>query len=297
MSVENPEQPLWVFRLTSGLAGRLIPLSAFLVVASIALYGLVASQYLPTAPFSVPALVLTAILVIPVHEALHGAGYFAFGGRPKFGAGIRGAMPYFYATCPGKRFTWGRMFIIGALPLVAIDIVAIALAGYSPLVLPAGLAFVLNTTGAVGDLWMMAVMLQTPRTALFEDTDEPAMIAWPGPGTQTPARPPRGLDPRGYESLATWGMVGVGLFLALFFVVSLIEVTLARALANGRLAVGNIELASATTTNGHFSARVSLLPDLVLAVVFAAVLTWAARKIVGGLRARTSRRRSPEDDA
>ena len=78
---------------------------------------------------------------------------------------------------------------------------------------------------------------------------------------------------------------------------SLIEVTLARASANGTLAVGNLELASATTTNGHFSARVSLLPDLVLAALFSAVLTWAARKIVGGLRAWNAKRRPPEDDA
>jgi hypothetical protein len=294
--VNQPEQPLWVFRLTTGLSARLIPLSAFLVVASIALYGLLARDSLAAAPFSVPALVLTAILVIPVHEALHGAGYFAFGGRPKFGAGIKGAMPYFYATCPGKRFTWGQMLIIGALPLVVIDIAAVALAGYSPLVLPAGLAFVLNTTGAVGDLWMMAVMLQTPRTALFEDTDEPAMIAWPGPGTQAPARPPHGLDPRGYESLVTWGTVAIGLFLALLFAISFLEVSLARASANGILSVGNIELASATVANGRFSGRVSFLADLVLAAVFSAVLTWAARLLARRRRARKARR-TPEDDA
>jgi hypothetical protein len=132
---------------------------------------------------------------------------------------------------------------------------------------------------------------------LFEDTDEPAMIAWPGSGTQAPAPSPRGVDPRGYESLATWGLVGIGLFVALLFGVSFLEVSLARASANGILSVGNIELASATTTNGHFSARVSLLPDLVLAVVFTAGLMWAARKIVGGRRARTATRRPPEDDA
>src|SRR5258708_12229259 len=112
------------------------------------------------------------------------------------------------------------MLIIGSLPLVDIDIAAVTLAGYSPLVLPAGLAFVLNTTGAVGDLWMIAVMLQTPRTAMFEDTDEPAMIAWPGPGIKTPPRPPRGLDPRGYDSLATWGMLAIGLFLTFSFPIS-----------------------------------------------------------------------------
>ncbi len=157
-------------------------------------------------------------------------------------------------------------------------------------------AFVLNTTGAVGDLWMLVVMLQTRRTALFEDTDEPAMIAWPGPGIQTPARPPRGLDPRGYESLVTWGMVAIGLFLALLFAISFLEVSLARASANGILSVGNIELASATVTNGRFSGRVSFLADLVLAAVFSAVLTWAARLLARRRRARKARR-PPEDDA
>jgi hypothetical protein len=295
--MNQPEQPLWVFRLTSGLAARLIPLSAFLVVASIALYGLLARQALATAPFSVPALVLTAVLLIPVHEALHGAGYLAFGGRPKFGAGIKGALPYFFATCPGKRFTWGQMLIIGALPLVVIDIVAVALAGYSPLVVPAMLAFLLNNTGAVADLWIIAVMLQTPRTALFEDTDGPAMIAWPGPGTQTPPRPPRGLDPRGYESVVNWSVVAIVLFPAFLFAISFVEVALAGASANGKLMVGSFELASATTANGRFSARFSFLPDVVLAVVFTAVLTWAGRKIVARLRAKNARRRPPEDDA
>ena len=75
------------------------------------------------------------------------------------------------------------------------------------------------------------------------------------------------------------------------------EVALARASANGTLMMGSIDLASVTTTNGHFSARVSLLPETVLAVVFAAVLTWAARKLFNGLRARNAGRRPPEDDA
>jgi hypothetical protein len=290
------EQPLWVFRLTSGVMARLIPLSVLLVVASVALYGLLARQALATAPFSVPELVLTTVLLIPVHEALHGAGYLAFGGRPKFGAGIRGGMPYFFATCPGKRFTWGQMLIIGALPLIAIDAVAIALAGYSSLVVPAMLAFLLNTTGAVGDLWIIALMLQTPRTAMFEDTDEPAMIAWPGPETKIPPRPPRGLAPRGFESFGKWSLIAAGLLLALYIAITIIELGLARASANGTLMLGSIELASVTETNGRVSGRFGILPALVMAAVLA-FLIGAAARVLAHRRTANKTRRPPEDDA
>jgi len=297
MAVQNPDQPLWTFRLTSGLTARLVPLTFVLFVASIAVYLLLARQSLGAATFSVPALVLTIPLVMVVHEALHGLGFLMFGGRPKFGAGIKGAMPYFFATCPGKRFAWGRTLIIGALPLVVIDVVALALAGYRPLAVPAMLAFAINNAGAVGDLWIIAVILQTPRTALFEDTDEPAMIAWPGPGTQTPARPPRGLAPHGFESVVTWAAVAISLFMASLLAIQIVEVALARASANGVLALGSVELASASTTNGHFSARVSLLPTAVMAAVLASVLTWAARLLAGRRRAGKETRRPPEDDA
>jgi Putative zincin peptidase len=266
--------------MTSGLAARITPLGLVLFVASVAIYALLARQTLAAAPFPVLLIVVTLVLVVPIHEALHGVGFIMFGGRPKFGAGIRGGVPYFFAICPGKRFSWGRTVITGALPLVAIDIAALALAGYSPLVVPAMLAFALNTAGAVGDLWILAVILQTPRTASFEDTDEPAMIAWPGPGTPSPVRRPRGLDPHGFESVVTWSGVAIGLFLALFAAMGLIEVSLARMSPNGTLAVGNVVLASVTTSNGHFSGRVSFLPALVLAAVLAVALTWATRMVI-----------------
>jgi hypothetical protein len=291
----DAEQPLWVFRITSGLTARLAPISLVLFAGSIALYVLLARQSLATATFSVPVLIFIVPAVLVVHEALHGLGFIVFGGRPKFGAGVKGVMPYFFATNPGRRFTWGPTLVIGVLPLVVIDVVALALAGSSTFAVPAMLAFALNTSGAVADLWIIAVILQTPRTALFEDTDEPAMIAWPGPGTQVPARPPRGLDPQGYESVVTWSTVGLCLFLLMFLAMSVIEFALARAAADGRLAVGNVELASGTVTNGRFSGHYNLVPTTALAAVFAIVLTWAAR-LLAHRRRGSNARRSPEDD-
>jgi hypothetical protein len=272
--MEVPEQPLWVFRLSSGLAARLGPLALVLFVAAIASYALLTRHTLETAQIPYVLTILTPILVLPVHEALHGAGFLVFGGRPKFGAGIKGGAPYLFATCPGKRFSWGRTLVIGALPLVVIDVAALALAGYAPLVVPAMLAFAFNTAGAVGDLWMIAVILQTPRTATFEDNDEPAMVAWPGPGTTNPAWTPRGLDPHGGESLVMWTGLAAVIFLAAFLVIGIVEVSLTRASANGTLAIAGVELASMTKT----TVRVNLLPETVLSAVVATVLTWAVRK-------------------
>ncbi len=280
--VDTPDQPLWVFRMTGGLAARLLPLSFILFVASIVVYVAVARQTLTTAPIPFLLTLVTVALVLVVHEALHGVGFLLFGGRPKFGAGVKGGAPYFFAMCPGKRFTWGRFLVIGALPLVVIDVAALALAGYSPLVVPAILAFAFNTAGAVGDLWMIGVILQTPNTATFEDTDEPAMIAWPGPGTRRPEKLPRGLDPQGFESLVKWTGLATVLFAAAFLVIGIVEVSLARASANGTLAIGSVVLASMTKT----TVRVNLLTQAMLAAIVAAALTWSVMTL--SRRARKS---------
>ena len=284
--MDNPEQPLWVFRMTGGLAARLTSLALILFVVSFALYALLARRTLDVAQIPYLPTILTPFAVLFVHEGLHGAGFLVFGGRPKFGAGIKGGAPYLFAMCPGKRFSWGRFLVIGALPLVVIDGAALALAGYSPLVVPATLAFAFNTAGAVGDLWMIAVILQTPRTAQFENTDEPAMIAWPGPGTIRPAKLPHGLNPHGFESVVVWVSVAAVVFLACFLVVGIAEVQLARASPNGILSVGSVVLASVTTAGAHYSVGANLSVQTVLAVVLAAPLTWAA-----GRRARRARRK------
>ena len=287
-----PDEPLWDFRLTSPLAARLAPLGLLLFVASIVAYAILARQPLNSAPIPSPLTIgLTLVLVLVVHEALHGVGYLMFGGRPRFGAGIKGAAPYFYATCQGQRFGWGQFLVIGTLPLVVIDVVAIGLAWYSPLAVAAMLAFALNTAAAVGDLWIIALILQTPRSTLFESTHTPSIVAWPGLGAPTPGRRPRGLDPRGFESVAFWPYVVLGLLIGLFFLMSLLGVELARGSANGRLAVGNLELAWATTTKGHFSAGVSAPPLLLSSAVLTFALTWVARALVSRLTKRRNRPR------
>jgi len=282
--MENPEEPLWVFRMTGGIVARLGPLSLVMFAVSIAFYATVAWRTLGPAPIPYVATVVAVLVVFVLHEALHGVGFLAFGGRPKFGAGIKGGAPYLFAMCPGKRFSWGRFLVIGLLPLAVIDAGALALAGYGPLVVPAMLAFAFNTAGAVGDLWMIAVILQTSSTATFEDSAEPALIAWPGRGTVRPVRQPRGLDPRGGESAVVWVSVAVVAFVALFAGIGFVDLSLARASANGVLAIANIQLAAVTTTGGHVSGSANLTAQVVMAAILAAPITWAAWR-------RTRRRR------
>lgn len=282
---EVPSEPLWVFRLTTGLAARLAPLGLLLFVASIVVYALVARQPLNSAPIPSPLTIVVALLLVfIVHEALHGVGYLMFGGRPRFGAGIKGAAPYLYVTCSGKRFGWGQFLVIGTLPLAVIDVVTVAIAWYSPLTVAAMLAFALNTAAAAGDLWIIALILQTPRSTSFESTRTPSIIAWPSPGAPSPARLPRGLDPHGFESVAIWPYVALLLFISLFFVMSLLEVEIARGAASGTFVIGNVKLAWATTTKGHFSGGVSAPPLLLTAAVLTFALTWAARSLVSRVR-------------
>ena len=83
------------------------------------------------------------------------------------------------------------------------------------------------------------------------------------------------LDPRGFESLVKWTGLATVLFAAAFLVIGIVEVSLARASANGTLAVGNVVLASMTKT----TVRVNLLPQAMLAAIVAAALTWSVMRL------------------
>jgi len=264
--MDGPVQPYWVFRLTPGVGARLIPLAILLLAASTAAY-LALAGALGTAlalpwPVAVP---VTLVVVIVVHEALHGAGFLVFGGRPRYGFAVRGGMPVAFAPCPGKRFTKRQFLGVGLLPLVVIGGVALAVAGSAQLAGYGLLAITFNTAGACGDVWMVALILQSPAGTLFEDTDGLSLEAWLPAGEPLP-RLPRGLDPRGWERPLTWGMVWFAAASLTYLVLLLVELSLARSLnggAGGTLSVAGVALASASP--GH--ARLLQPPVLIAAAV------------------------------
>lgn len=286
--MDGAAEPVWVFRLTSGLTARLIPLGLLLFALASVAYGALAGAIAgsPATP-SVLALVVTLVAVIPLHEALHGVGFVVFGGRPRFGFAIKGGAPYAFATCPGKRFTKRQFLVIGSLPLIVIDAVALAVAGSTQLFVYGLLAFAFNTSAAVGDLWMLALVLQSSTSALFEDTGDLSMQAYL-PAGESLARLPRGLDPRGWERLVSWAVAWCIAGGLAYLALTVVELSLARSLnggAGGTLAIGGVALATATP--GH--ARLLQPPVLVAA----GVLGFLAPAAISRLRRRQGRRPSP----
>ena|GEM_PF-1160530 len=285
VTVDIAPRPAWEFRLTGAVVAWMTPLSVVLVVLALAGYGAVHGSRLGPQP--VPSgwaalLGLSAVLVavIAVHEALHGIGFRAFGGRPRFGAGLASGMPVAFAFCPGHRFTRAQFLVIGALPLVGIDAFALALGTYAPLALIGAAAFALNTAGAVADLWMIALVLQAPRSAMFEDSDGRSIAAWVPPGT--PVRRPLGLEPRGGK-LAKLVLFAFAVLLVAFPLVSFAELALAQA-NGGTLRIAGVELVQVATRNGHRTGRQNLAATLAVAVALSVIVASAAEWVRRRLR-------------
>jgi hypothetical protein len=263
--MDQAARPFWVFRLTSGVGARLMLLAIPLFVAANAAYTGIALALRsdPSLP-SPPLLLVIFVAVLVVHEALHGVGFVAFGGRPRFGFTVKGGMPYGFACAPGKRFTKNQFLIIGLLPLLGIGVATLAVAGWPQLAGYGLIAFSLNTAGAVGDLWMVALILQSPASTLFEDQDGLALEAFL-PAAEAQPRLPRGLDPKGWEKQVGWGMSWFLGAMLTYLALTVVEVSLARAMnggAGGTLTLAGIALASA----GPRHARLYQPPVLVAAV-------------------------------
>jgi hypothetical protein len=113
---------------------------------------------------------LAALLVIVVlHEVVHGLAMYAYGARPKFGILWQGMM--LYATAPGYAFRRNEYIVVILAPLVSLSLAAfigIAFAPTQAAVIMAVCATV-NGAGAVGDLWIMSIALRYPKHAYVID--------------------------------------------------------------------------------------------------------------------------------
>ena len=281
---DEEHEPDWVFRLTPGVGARLVPLSALLFVAALVAYGALLSALSRDAPLP-PLLVLVAVFVgvLVVHEGLHGLGFIIFGGHPKFGFAVRGGVPYAFATCPGHFFTRSQFLVIGALPLVVISLVALPLAAVPPLAVGALVAFALNTAGAAGDVWMLALVLQTPPGSRFVDPDGTSMAAFLPPGEA--GRNPRGLNPKGFEWLVAWLVAS----LIVLFGITLGALQLALELnggAGGRLQLGPVTIAEVSRSGGHVHGSFAILPMIVLSALVGLAVAPAWSAITGWRRRR-----------
>ncbi len=134
------------------------------------------------APLSLPGVLLWIVLnivayivILPVHEAIHGLAFLLWGGKPYFGTKLPFAL---YCGAKQQLFRRNQYLVVGLAPLVILTLAAIVLTLASP-----GLAsYVLfgtvgNFSGAAGDVWVAWRLWKQPSRILIEDT-QTGYTAW-----------------------------------------------------------------------------------------------------------------------
>lgn len=115
------------------------------------------------------ALILTLVLMV-LHELVHGLVIRLFGGRPSYGMTMLSRVtPAFYCTAPGARFTRGQFIGIAAAPFLVLGVATALVVAFAPmggwLVLPAAV----HAAGCIGDFVMILIVLRQPSGTLVED--------------------------------------------------------------------------------------------------------------------------------
>jgi hypothetical protein len=132
----------------------------------------------------VPSLLLwlATLLVLPLHELVHGLVITWAGHRVRYGAKLTEGtirIPYaLYATADGALFRRNEFIAVALAPAIVLTLVGMglvwvtldSLAGYI------ALAVVLNGSGAVGDFWMTWLVLRYPKDALVRDEEDAVRI-------------------------------------------------------------------------------------------------------------------------
>ncbi len=254
---------LWRFGITPGLAGAWMLLALALMIAtSAAMLALGAALHPDLDGSGVAALVivlLSMVVTMLLHEAVHALVYLRYGVRPRFGAGIRAGMGYLYVSAPGRRLPRSCFLLVALAPLIVLDLVGLALMLPAATAVFGGTMVVANTGGAIGDIWITAVLLQAPRWVHLEDLGSD-MVAWapPAHAVEAAATPlPVGIDvPRAHWVLA-WLTASIA---AVFPILVLVTAPVARH-TEAAVFLGPLEVA-----RGHANGfRVNVLAVLLIA--------------------------------
>ena len=111
-----------------------------------------------------------SVATIVVHELVHGLVYHLLGYRVRYGLALN--MGAAYAAAFGQFQTRRDNLLVGLAPLVVFTVVLTPLlAGPLPVALAAFLVLVVNTSGAIGDLYLSWRLLRMPEGALLYDVD------------------------------------------------------------------------------------------------------------------------------
>ncbi|GAC1464379.1 MAG: DUF3267 domain-containing protein [Ktedonobacteraceae bacterium] len=125
--------------------------------------------------------IVSYIIILPIHEAIHGLAFALWGGRPHFGAKLPFAL---YCGARQQLFRRNHYLVIGLAPLVVITLVGIVFTLLAPgLAVYTLLATAGNISGAAGDILAVQRISRLPQDVLIEDT-ETGYTAWEVPASE-----------------------------------------------------------------------------------------------------------------
>jgi len=113
--------------------------------------------------------IIGSVVVLPLHELIHGLAFLLWGGKPFFGAKLPFAL---YCGARQQIFWRNQYLVVGLAPLVVITGVVFVLTLFFP-ILASYLLFanLSNFSGAVGDVQVATRIWHQPAHILVEDTD------------------------------------------------------------------------------------------------------------------------------
>ncbi len=108
------------------------------------------------------------IVILPIHEVIHGLAFAFWGGHPYFGTKLPLAL---FCGAKNQLFRRNHYLVVGLAPLVVITLAGIVFTLLSPSLASYTIfATIGNFAGAAGDVWVARRMLQQPVSVLVEDT-------------------------------------------------------------------------------------------------------------------------------
>lgn len=112
--------------------------------------------------------IVAYVVILPLHEAIHGLVIALLGGKPYFGAKLPLAL---FCGAKNQLFRRNQYIVVALAPLVVISLAVIVLTLLAPVVASyVFFATVGNFSGAAGDVWTSARIVRLPPDSLIEDT-------------------------------------------------------------------------------------------------------------------------------
>lgn len=128
----------------------------------------------------IPSVVIGIMLVLVLHELVHGLVMQHYGAKPRYGVIWKALM--FYATAPGYAFRRDQYTVIALAPLVILSILGVLLIALplpAELVVLIALCATANFVGAAGDMYLTSIALRYPSRAYIVDEKDGMRVFMP----------------------------------------------------------------------------------------------------------------------